>query len=70
MGEGRWVLLIASEVGTESVSDQAMERLCEAIQEEATADDGLALAKSDPSFSAILLDWALKENAQFDGALH
>jgi len=74
MGEARWVLLIASEVGgTESVSDRAMERLCEAIQEEgyrvvrtATPDDGLALAKSDPSFSAILLDWDLKENVQFD----
>src|SRR3974377_1269535 len=74
MGEARWVLLIASEVGgTESVSDRAMERLCEAIQEEgyrvvrtATPDDGLALGKSDPSFSAILLDWDLKENVQFD----
>jgi arginine decarboxylase len=74
MGEGRWILLIASEVaGTESVSDQAMERLCEAIKEEGyrvirttTPDDGLALVKSDPSFSAILLDWDLKENAQFD----
>src|SRR3974377_2521983 len=74
MGEARWVLLIASEVGgTEVVWDRAMERLCEAIQEEgyrvvrtATPDDGLALAKSDPSFSAILLDWDLKENVQFD----
>lgn len=74
MSEGRWVLLIASEVGgTESVSDRAMERLCEAIQEEgyrvvrtSTPDDGLALVKSDPCFSAILLDWNLTENVQFD----
>ncbi len=74
MNEGRWVLLIASEVGgTESVSDQAMERLCGAIQEEgyrvvrtSTPEDGLALVKSDPSFSAILLDWDLAENTQFD----
>jgi hypothetical protein len=35
MSEERWVLLIASEVGgTDSVSDRAMERLCEAIHEE------------------------------------
>ena len=74
MSEVRWVLLIASEVGgTESVSDRAMERLCEAITEEgyrvvrtSTPDDGLALVKSDPSFSAILLDWDLQENVQFD----
>ncbi|HZD33553.1 MAG TPA: Orn/Lys/Arg decarboxylase N-terminal domain-containing protein [Candidatus Angelobacter sp.] len=74
MSEGRWVLLIASEVGgTESVSDRAMERLCEAIFEEgykvvrtSTPEDGLALLKSDPSFSAILLDWDLTENVQFD----
>jgi len=74
MGDVRWVLLIASEVGgTESVSDRAMERLCEAIQEEgyrvirtSTPEDGLALVKSDPSFSAILLDWDLQENVQFD----
>jgi len=74
MSNGRWVLLIASEVaGTESVSDRAMERLCEAITEEgykvvrtSTPDDGLALVKSDPSFSAILLDWDLTENVQFD----
>ena len=74
MNNGRWVLLIASEVaGTESVSDRAMERLCEAITEEgykvvrtSTPDDGLALVKSDPSFSAILLDWDLTENVQFD----
>lgn len=74
MSEGRWVLLIASEVGgTESVSDLAMERLCEAIREEgyrvvrtSTPEDGLALLKSDPSFGAILLDWDLTENTQFD----
>jgi CheY-like chemotaxis protein len=74
MSDGRWVLLIASEVGgTDSVSDRAMERLCEAIQEEgyrvirtSTPEDGLALVKSDPSFSAILLDWDLTENTQFD----
>jgi arginine decarboxylase len=74
MSDGRWVLLIASEVGgTESVSDRAMERLCEAIHEEgyrvvrtSTPEDGLALVKSDPSFSAILLDWDLPENVQFD----
>jgi len=54
MSEGRWVLLIASEVGgTDSVSDRAMERLCEAIHEEgyrvvrtSTPEDGLALVKS------------------------
>jgi arginine decarboxylase len=35
MSEGRWVLLIASEVGgTDSVSDRAMERLINAIGEE------------------------------------
>jgi arginine decarboxylase len=74
MSEGRWVLLIASEVGgTDSVSDRAMERLCEGIQEEgyrvirtSTPEDGLALVKSDPSFSAILLDWDLHENSHFD----
>ena len=67
MSDGRWVLLIAGEVGgTESVSDQAMERLCQSIQEEgyrvvrtSTPEDGLALVKSDPSFRAILLDWDL-----------
>lgn len=72
--EKRWVLLIASEAGgTDSVSDRAMERLCEAITDEgyevvrtATPDDGLALVKSDPSFSVILLDWDLAQNAQFD----
>ena len=74
MTEGRWVLLIASEVGgTDSVSDRAMVRLCEAIQDQgyrvtrtATPEDGLALVKSDPSFSAVLLDWDLPENTQFD----
>jgi arginine decarboxylase len=35
MSDGRWVLLIASELGgTNSVSDRAMERLCNAIAEE------------------------------------
>src|SRR5450631_4380812 len=71
--EGRWVLLIASEVGgSDSVSDRAMERLCEAIGKEgyevvrtSTPEDGLSLVKSDPSHSAILLDWDLAEN-QFD----
>ena len=74
MAEERWVLLIAGGVGnTDSVSDRAMERLCEAIRDEGyrvvrtcTPEDGLALVKSDPSFSAILLDWDLAENAQFD----
>jgi arginine decarboxylase len=73
MSEGRWVLLIASEVGgTDSVSDRAMERLVDAISEEgyevvrtSTPEDGLSLVKSDPSHSAILLDWDLAEN-QFD----
>jgi arginine decarboxylase len=72
--EGRWVLLIASEVGgSDSVSDRAMERLCEAIGKEgyevvrtSTPDDGLSLVKSDPSHSAILLDWDLPEDHQFD----
>ena len=74
MAEERWVLLIAGEVGnTDSVSDRAMERLCEAIHDEgyrvvrtSTPEDGLALVKSDPSFGAILLDWDLAENTQFD----
>jgi arginine decarboxylase len=72
--QGRWVLLIASEVGgTDSVADRAMERLVVAIQEEGyrvvrtvTPEDGLSLVKSDPSHSAILLDWDLPENNQFD----
>ncbi len=74
MHQGRWVLLIASEVGgTDTVSDRAMERLVEAIQVEGyrvvrtvTPEDGLALVKSDPSQSAVLLDWDLAENNQFD----
>ena len=74
MHQGRWVLLIASEVGgTDSVADRAMERLVVAIQEEGyrvvrtvTPEDGLSLVKSDPSQSAVLLDWDLAENNQFD----
>ena len=74
ISEGRWVLLIASDAGnTDSVSDRAMERLVEAISKEgyevvrtSTPDDGLSLVKSDPSHSAILLDWDLPEDHQFD----
>ena len=74
MSDGRWVLLIASELGgTNSVSDRAMERLCNAIGEEgyevvrtSTPEDGLSLVKSDPSHSAILLDWDLEQEHQFD----
>src|SRR5271167_3878977 len=74
ISEGRWVLLIASDVGgTDSVSDRAMERLVDAISKEgyevvrtSTPDDGLSLVKSDPSHSAILLDWDLPEDHQFD----
>src|SRR5665213_3515839 len=74
MNEGRWVLLIASEVGrTDSVSDRAMERLVEAISQEGyevvrttTPEDGLSLVGSDPSHSAILLDWDLAGDHQFD----
>src|SRR3984957_17298894 len=74
MNEGRWVLLIASEVGgTDSVSDRAMERLVEAIAAEgyevvrtSTPEDGLSLVTSDPSHSAILLDWDLEGENQFD----
>ncbi len=74
MNEGRWVLLIASEVGrTDSVSDRAMERLVDAIGEEgyevvrtSTPEDGLSLVTSDPSYSAILLDWDLEGDEQFD----
>src|SRR5580658_4392942 len=74
MSDGRWVLLIASELGgTNSVSDRAMERLCNAIGEEgyevvrtSTPEDGLSLVKSDASHSAILLDWDLEEEHQFD----
>ncbi len=74
MSEGRWVLLIASEVGgTDSVSDRAMERLVDAIGEEgyevvrtSTPEDGLSLVTSDPSYSAILLDWDLEGENQLD----
>ncbi len=74
ISEGRWVLLIASDAGdTDSVSDRAMERLVDAISKEgyevvrtSTPDDGLSLVKSDPSHSAILLDWDLPEDNQFD----
>jgi arginine decarboxylase len=74
ISEGRWVLLIASDAGgTDSVSDRAMERLVDAIGKEGyevirtlTPDDGLSLVKSDPSHSAILLDWDLPEDHQFD----
>src|SRR5271155_3514747 len=74
ISEGRWVLLIASDAGnTDSVSDRAMERLVDAISKEgyevvrtSTPDDGLSLGKSDPSHSAILLDWDLPEDHQFD----
>jgi len=74
ISEGRWVLLIASDAGnTDSVSDRAMERLIDAIRKEgyevvrtSTPDDGLSLVKSDPSHSAILLDWDLPEDHQFD----
>ncbi|MDE3105061.1 MAG: arginine decarboxylase [Acidobacteriota bacterium] len=71
--EGRWVLLIASEVGgTDSVSDRAMQRLVDAIKVEgydvirtSTPEDGLSLVTSDPSYSAILLDWDLEGENQF-----
>src|SRR3984957_1407066 len=74
MNEKRWVLLIAGELGgTDSVSDRAMERLVNAIREEgyevvrtSTPEDGLSLVKSDPSHSAILLDWDLEGDNQFD----
>jgi arginine decarboxylase len=74
MNDGRWVLLIASELGgTNSVSDRAMERLCNAISDEgyevvrtSTPEDGLSLVKSDPSHSAILLDWDLEQEHSFD----
>src|ERR1700684_1015710 len=74
MDEGSWVLLIASEVGgTDSVSDRAMERLVDAISKEgdevvrtSTPEDGLSLVTSDPSHSAILLDWDLAGEHQFD----
>jgi arginine decarboxylase len=74
MSNGRWVLLIASELGgTNSVSDRAMDRLCGAITEEgyevirtSTPEDGLSMVQSDPSYSAILLDWDLEQEHQFD----
>jgi arginine decarboxylase len=72
MNEPRWVLLIAGEIGqTDSVSDRAMERLVDAIREEgynvirtSTPEDGLSLVTSDPSYSAILLDWDLEGDNQ------
>src|SRR5579875_845382 len=74
MNEGRWVLLIASEVGgTDSVSDRAMQRLVDAIKDEgyevvrtSTPEDGLSLVTSDPSYSAILLDWDLEGEGVFE----
>ena len=74
MSEKRWVLLIASEVGrTDSVSDRAMERLVDAIGEEGytvvrttSTEDGLSLVTSDPSYSAVLLDWDLEGDSQFE----
>src|SRR6201985_1519317 len=73
MNEKRWVLLIASEVGrTDSVSDRAMERLVDAIGDEGytvvrttSTEDGLSLVTSDPSYSAVLLDWDLEGDSQF-----
>ncbi len=74
LSEKRWVLLIASEVGrTDSVSDRAMERLVDAIGDEGyevvrttSPEDGLSLVTSDPSYSAILLDWDLEGDSQFE----
>src|SRR6201996_830794 len=74
MSEKRWVLLIASEVGrTDSVSDRALERLVDAIGAEgyevnrtSTPEDGLSLVTSDPSYSAVLLDWDLEGDSQFE----
>ena len=50
-----------------------MERLVEAIAAEgyevvrtSTPEDGLSLVTSDPSHSAILLDWDLEGENQFD----
>jgi arginine decarboxylase len=50
-----------------------MERLVDAISEEgyevvrtSTPEDGLSLVTSDPSYSAILLDWDLEGDNQFD----
>ncbi len=74
MSDKRWALLIASEVGrTDSVSDRAMERLVDAIGDEGyevvrttSPEDGLSLVTSDPSYSAILLDWDLETNLQLE----
>lgn len=74
MSDKRWVLLIASEVGrTDSVSDRAMERLVDAIGDESyqvvrttSPEDGISLVDSDPSYSAVLLDWDLEGNSQFE----
>src|ERR1700748_229056 len=74
MNEKRWVLLIASEVGrTDSVSDRAMERLVDSIGDEGytvvrttSTEDGLSLVTSDPSYSAVLLDWDLEGDSQFE----
>jgi arginine decarboxylase len=74
LSEKRWVLLIASEVGrTDSVSDRAMERLVDAIGDEGyevnrttSPEDGLSLVTSDPSYSAILLDWDLEGGSEFE----
>src|SRR4051794_11612249 len=74
MSDKRWVLLIASEVGrTDSVSDRAMERLVDAIGDEGytvvrttSPEDGLSLVTSDPSYSAVLLDWDLEGDSQFE----
>ena len=75
MSNGRWVLLIASELGgTNSVSDRAMDRLCGAITEEgyevirtSTPEDGLSMVQSrSVMYSAILLDWDLEQEHQFD----
>src|SRR5246127_3422736 len=74
MSDKRWALLIASEVGrTDSVSDRAMERLVDAIGDEGyevvrttSPEDGLSLVNSDPSYSAILLDWDLETNSQLE----
>lgn len=74
LSDKRWVLLIASEVGrTDSVSDRAMERLVDAIGVEGyevvrttSPEDGLSLVTSDPSYSAILLDWDLEGDSQFE----
>src|ERR1700757_258308 len=74
MNEKRWVLLIASEVGrTDSVSDRAMERLVGPVGggghagvRTTSPEDGLSLVTSDPSYSAVLLDWDLEGDSQFE----